>query len=150
MPLAGTPNVSIYPGDLGILMGTPTIKGTPITAGPEVLPAGDYSRTIVIAAAAFGHPVSQRQLVWRAFVEAGSGTLELLGSTDGVVFETVLEKFTVTGAGNYETNVQADGASGTDGGSPPGTSGVLSSYRFLCIKNTGEASITLQSDVTSL
>ena len=150
MPLAGSPNISIYPGDRGILMGTPTIKGTPIEAGPEVLPAGDYSRTIVIAAAAFGHPVSQRQLIWRAFVTAGSGSLELFGSTDGVVFETILETFTVSGVGNYETNIQADGTTGTDGGSPPATSGVLSSYRYLCIKNSGGSSITLQSDVTSL
>jgi hypothetical protein len=150
MPLAGSPNVSIYPGDRAQFLGTPNIPGTPITPGPEVLPAGDASRTIVIAAAAFGHPVSQRQAIWRALVESGSGSLELQGSIDGIVWEETLATFTVSGAGNYETNIQADGSTGTDGGSPPSSSGVLSSYRFLRVKNSGESSITLQSDVTVL
>jgi len=131
MPLAGTPTQSIYPGDIGTFMGQLAIAGTSIAAANESLPAGGSSRTVVIAAAAYGHPVTQRQIIWQVF---GSGSLDiqLEGSIDGVNFEVV---DTYSGTGNSGPRiVQADTAA-TAGPQALSAAKIVSAARFWRVYN---------------
>lgn len=151
------PSRSIYPGDLALLMGTAVIPGffgTSASGGPggtnepQTLAASQASSPVVIAAAPDGHPVTQRQLVWRVF-PTGTANLALQVSTDDVGANYVTIDSVSTSSGAVRV-ITADNSSSN----PPGaqaTNKNLSSARFIRVKeNSGSGSAVAIVDVTAL
>jgi len=145
MPLFGQGDpVSIYPGDIGTFVGLRAIPGGPVsreTDTDELLPSGEASRPVVIAAAAYGHPSTQRTIIWRVLgLGSGAANLQLQASIDNVDanYETV-----DTATANGQRHVQADGVTG-----PQGTPALVSSARFWRVYNAGSA-VTILADMSA-
>lgn len=151
------PSRSIYPGDLALLMGTAAIPGffgTGASGGPggtqepQSLAANQASSPVVIAAAPDGHPVTQRQIVWRVF-PTGTANLYLQVSTDDVDANYVTID-SVASSSNTVRVITADNSSSNPPG-PQGTNKNLSSARFIRVKeSSGDGAAVAIVDVTAL
>jgi hypothetical protein len=147
MPLYGnTPPQSIYPGQLGTMMGVRAIPGTPVAAANETFAGSAKSRPVVIAAQPGFHPSTQRQVTWRVF---GSGSLDI--NLQASIDDKDANYVTVanyTGTGNSGSLiVQADIAAAA-GPQAQSVAQIVSSARFWRVVNAG-SSTSITADIVS-
>jgi len=137
-------NGSIYPGDLGLLLGQKKIYGFQGSASsgaadlgidnPGTLASSASSRTIAIAARPGDHPSTQRQLVWRVRLITGTAGVNLQVSIDGANDWTTIDTYSGT-----TDSVRAVGADSGAAALPnaQSTSKILSGARFIRVTDTG-------------
>jgi len=142
MPPSTAAPQSIYPGSVGVLLGTQAIPATPVTAANETIANGAVSRTVVVAARPEGHPSSQRQIIWQIF-GSSSVTLALQGSIDGINFVTV-DTFT----GTASTTATIRPVLAEVGGTTGTVTGIVSSFRYWQVKNTGASPVSVTVTIT--
>jgi hypothetical protein len=156
--------VAMQPGDRALVMGLRKIPGfqgnvTPGGNGssndsqgdyPETLGAGQASGPVVIAAMGGRHPSTQRQLIWQVY-PTGTADLNLqVATADNDADYVTIDTTGSISADSGPRVITADVDSSGEGG--PGaqaTLKVLSSARFIRVKDSGSGSTAIVA-VTSL
>ena len=156
--------VAMQPGDRALVLGLKNIPGffgSVIPGGHASStedPEGDYSQTlsdnqasgpVVIAAMGGRHPSTQRQLIWQVYATTSVGLDLQVATADNDEDYVTIDSY--TGSANSGPRcITADvDSSGNGGPGAQGTLQILSSARFIRVKDTGSGSTAIVA-VTAL
>jgi hypothetical protein len=146
---------NLYPGQTKKMLGITALPGTPVVAANETLPADTASSYVVVASQPGAHPSTQRQIIWRIFASAESGSppapgiagLELQASVDNVAANYVTRDTSVGGVAVEVRTIPADFGA-TAGPGEQSALKIVSSARFFRVYNPTDASATATVDLT--
>lgn len=139
------PTQSLYPGQTKKMLGISALRGTPITAANETLPADTASSPVVVASQPGAHPSTQRQVTWRIFGDVAG--LILQASVDNVDANYQPVDVSVGESGPEVRNIQADNST-TAGPGLQTALKIVSSARYFRVYNSTGSPISATVDIT--